>query len=93
MCVEFLSFIFPPDLLRMDLGTVNSKPRQQLHSFCGRILRSHQHLRSAYLSLRTFLIPPNVDGVQAIQTIHPSLGEGCAWVTNVVGTELRNRKA
>ena len=81
-------FIFPSDLLRMDLGTANSQPCQRLHSFCGRILRGHRHLRSAYLSLRAFLIPPNVDGVEAIQTIRPSPGEGCAWVTNLVGTEF-----
>ena len=85
--------VFPPGLLRMDLGTANSQPHQRLHSFCGRILRGHQHLCSTYLSLRAFLIPPNVDGVEAIQTIRQSPGEGCAWVTNLVGTKFCNRKA
>ena len=87
------SLVFPPHLLRMDLGTANSQPRQRLHSFCGRILRGHQHLCSTYLPLRAFVIPPNVDGVQAIRTIRPSPGEGCVWVTNLVGTEFCNREA
>jgi len=87
------SLVFPPDLLRVHLGTTNSQPRQRLHSFCGHILRGHQHLRSAYLSLRAFLIPSNVDGVEAIQTIHPSPGKGRAWGTNFVGTKFRNHQA
>ena len=88
-----LSFIFPQDLLRMDLGTINSQPCQRLHSFCGHILRGHQRLCSAYLSLRASLISPNIDCVQAIQTIRPSLGEDCAWVTDLVGTKFCNREA
>ena len=86
------SFIFPPLLLRMDLGTTNSQPRQRLHSFCGRILRGHQYLCSTYLSLCNFLIPSNVNRTQAIQTIHPSPGESCAWITNLMGTKFRNRE-
>ena len=93
MCVEFLSLIFPPDSLRMDLGTANSQPRQRLHSFYGRILRGYQHLRSAHLSLCAFIIPPNVDGVEAIQAIRPSPGEGRAWVTNLVETKFCNCEA
>ena len=93
MCVEFLSLIFPPDLLRMGLGTTNSQPRQRLHSFCGRILRGHQHLLSAYLSLRASLIPPNIDCVEAIQTIRPSPSEGCVWVTNLLEIKFRNNDA
>jgi len=83
-------WIFPLDLLRMDLGTTNSQPRQRLHPFCGRILQGHKHLCSAYLSLCASPIPPNVDGVEVIQTIHPSPDEGCVWGTNLVGTKFRN---
>ena len=81
-------WISPLDLLRMDLGTTSYQPRQRLHPFCGRILQGHQHLCSAYLSLCASLIPPNVDGVEAIQTIHPSPGEGCVWGTNLMGTKF-----
>ena len=91
MCVE-LSLTFPPDLLRTDLGAADSRPRQRLHSFFDRILRGHQHLRSAHLSLRAPLIPPNVDGAQAIQIVCPSPGEGRDWVTDLMGTNCCNHE-
>jgi len=72
MSVVFPFLNFPQESLRMDLGATNSRVRQRLHSFCDRILRGHQHLRSTYLSLRASPLPPNVDGARAIQTIRPS---------------------
>ena len=40
-----------PKLLRPSAGVTNIRPRQRLFSFRNRILRGHQHILSAYLSL------------------------------------------
>ena len=93
MYVDFPSLIFPPDLLGINPGATNSRPRQRLPSFCDRILRGHQHLLSTCLSLRTSPIPPNVDRTQTLQTVRPALGKDCVWITNIMGTDRRNRGA
>ena len=72
---------------RLDhLGVTDSRPCQRLFSLCDRVFRGYHHVCTAYLSFCTPSIPTNVDGTGVVQTICPSLCEGCTRVTNLLGS-------
>jgi hypothetical protein len=72
-------------------GVINSRPCQRLFSFCNRVLRPHQHVRTTYLPLCASPIPPKIDGLRDVQAIRTSLGKDCAWVSGLVGTSCYSR--
>ena len=80
----------PQRFSAFSLGVTDSRPCQRLFPFRDHTLRPHQHLRVPYLYLRTSLIPHNVNGPRDVQAIQASLGEGCEWDANFVGTSIRD---
>ena len=74
----------------LGLGVTNSQHRRRLFSFRNHIFRPHQHLRITRLYFRSPFIPPNVHGPQGVQALRTPPGEGCARVTNLMGTGCCN---
>ena len=71
--------------LGLEPGTIDPRPCQRLLTFHNHILRGHQPVRTAYISFSAPPILPNLDHMQAIQTIHPSPGKGRTRATVLVG--------
>ena len=74
-----------PKILRPNPGVTNARPRQRLSSFRNRILRGHQRILSAYLSLGTRSGPKNFDCMETIRGTRPPSHENRVWSTDVMG--------
>ena len=79
------SLVYFKSSLGLEPGTINPRHCQRLLTFHNQILRRHQPVCTAYISFSAPHIPQNLDHTQAVQTIHPSPGQGRARATALMG--------
>ena len=84
-CVEFLLFVFYPRLLILDPGITNARLGQRLFPFRNRVLRDHQRILSAYLSLGARVGPREFNRTKTVRVIHPPFHSNHPWKTDAVG--------
>ena len=81
--------MFFPDLLRLDSGVTYTRLGQRLFTFCNRTLQDHRRILHAYLSFGTPVGPDDVDRTETLRTLRPTLYQGGARNTGLMGSEHR----
>ena len=77
--VKFPLFRSYPKLLILDPGITNARPGQRLFPFRDRVLRDHQRILSAYLSLGARVGPREFSRTKTVQVTHPPFHSNHPW--------------
>ena len=69
----------------LDPGITNARLGQRLFPFRNRVLRDHQRILSAYLSLGARVGPREFNRTKTVRVIHPPFHSNHPWKTDAVG--------